>query len=133
MNFESGNIFSGLSIIFYLSLGVPSFLLAPPPDLLVSESSNFTIRIQMDANPKPMALFRWPHDNSKTLTAATTQIYPFIYQATYTAINIPASYCGRYLYTRITNSIGTSSPRRLNVTVSCKYNSNNPARKTIVL
>eukprot|EP00112_Aurelia_sp_Birch-Aquarium-sp1_P022679 Seg649.2 transcript_id=Seg649.2/GoldUCD/mRNA.D3Y31 product="TBC1 domain family member 20" protein_id=Seg649.2/GoldUCD/D3Y31 len=103
--------------------GVPSFLLAPPPDLLVSESSNFTIRIQMDANPKPMALFRWPHDNSKTLTAATTQIYPFIYHATYTAINIPASYCGRYLYTRITNSIGASSPRRLNVTVSLKLDS----------
>ena len=107
--------------VLYSSIGAPSFLLAPPSSLLVPENSNFTIKIQMDGNPKPTALFTWPHDNSITSTIEATQIYPFIYEAIFNSNNIPASYCGRTLDTRIMNTAGTSSLRKTNVTMLRKY------------
>ena len=107
--------------IFPPLIGVPSLLVAPPSSLLISENSNFTIKIQIDCNPKPMALLTWSHDKSKTSTIAATQIYPFIYEAIFTSNNIPAIYCGRTFDTRIINSVGTSSLQKTNVTVSCKY------------
>ena len=76
----------------------------------------------MDGNPIPSAVFQWTGERSKGPTILGTQIYPCIYKSTYTLDNIPASYCGRVLTTKVANSIGTSALKNTVVTVLRKCN-----------
>ena len=75
----------------------------------------------MDGNPTPSATFQWLHEGSKVQTIKGTQLYPFFYQSTYALDNIPASYCGRLLAVKASNSLGTSVQRSTNVTVLRKF------------
>ena len=75
----------------------------------------------MDGNPKPSAIFQWPHDSSKDKANPGTQLYPYIYESTYSVNNIPASFCGRILTTKVRNSVGTSATIRTNLTVLREY------------
>ena len=73
--------------------------------------------VEMDGNPIPSAKFQWTGDKRKGPTIRGTQIYPHIYKSTYTLANIPASYCGRVLTTKVANNIGTSALKNTVVTV----------------
>ena len=75
----------------------------------------------MDGNPGPSAIFQWPHDSSKDQTIPGTQLYPYIYESTYTVNNVPASFCGRILTIKVRNGVGLSATIRTNLTVLCEY------------
>ena len=74
----------------------------------------------MDGNPKPTAIFEWPHDGRKDKSIKENELYPYFFQSIYTLNNIPASYCGRIVNTKIHNSVGAVT-KKTNVTVLCKY------------
>ena len=76
----------------------------------------------MAGNPVPSAAFRWIGGSNKDQTISGTQLYPEIYQSTYTFNDIPASYCGRSLTTRAVSSQGRSPLITTKVTVLRKYN-----------
>ena len=100
--------------------GTPQFTLAPPSAISVSENSNLELKVQMDGIPKPMATFQWPHDKSKDQAITGTELYPYIFQSIYTLNNVPATYCGRILDTKIQNAFGAVT-KKTRVMVFCMY------------
>ena len=101
--------------------GAPEFMLSPPPVVTASENSNFKMKVEMDGNPTPSATFQWLHEGNKVQTIKGTQLYPNVYLSTYALDNIPASYCGRLLAVKASNSLGTSARRSTNVTILRKF------------
>ena len=80
------------------------------------------MKVEMDGKPTPSASFQWLHEGNKVQTIKGKRLYPNIYQSTYALDNIPASYCGRVLVTRASNSLGKSVRKSTTVTVLRKLN-----------